>query len=37
MHGRMADFRRKKLPRTNQGSNFLGEIFSNTDNERDPI
>ena len=30
-------FRRKKLHRTNEGSNFLGGSFSNRDNVRVPI
>ena len=36
MHGRMGEsnLRRKKLHGTNQGSNFLGENFSNRDNLR---
>ena len=32
-----SNFRRKKLHRTNQGSNFLGGSFSNRDNVRAPI
>ena len=32
-----SNLRRKKLHRTNQGSNFLGGSFSNTDNVRAPI
>ena len=31
------NLRRKKLHRTNQGSNFLGGSFSNRDNVRVPI
>ena len=31
------NLRRKKLHRTNQGSNFLGDSFSNRDNVRAPI
>ena len=38
-HGRFIQrkLRRKKLPRTNQGSNFLGGSFSNRDIVRAPI
>ena len=32
-----SNLRRKKLQRTNQGSNFLGGTFSNRDNVRAPI
>ena len=32
-----SNLRRKKLHRTNQGSNFLGEALSNRDNVRAPI
>ena len=32
-----SNFRRKKLHRTNQGSNFLGGSFSNRDNVTTPI
>ena len=32
-----SNLRRKKLHRTNQGSNFLGGSFSNRDNVRAPI
>ena len=32
-----SNLRRKKLRRTNQGSNFLGDNFSNWDNVRAPI
>ena len=32
-----SNLRRKKLHRTNQGSNFLGGNFSNIDNLRAPI
>ena len=32
-----SNLRGKKLHRTNQGSNFLGGIFSNRDNVRAPI
>ena len=32
-----SNLRRKKLHRTNQGSNFLGESFGNRDNVRVPI
>ena len=32
-----SNLRRKKLHRTNQGSNFLGGSFSNRDNARAPI
>ena len=31
------NLKRKKLHRTNQGSNFLGGSFSNKGNVRDPI
>ena len=31
------NFSRKKLHRTNEGSNFLGGSFSNRDNVRAPI
>ena len=41
MYGRFleihSNLRRKKLHRTNQGSNFLGGSFSNRDNVRAPI
>ena len=33
----MSNLRRKKLHRTNQGSNFLGGSFSNTDHSLDPL
>ena len=40
-HGRFIEMQsnltRKKRHRTNQGSNFLGDSFSNRDNERAPI
>ena len=32
-----SNLRRKKLHRTNEGSNFLGGSFSNRDNVRPPI
>ena len=32
-----SSFRRKKLHRTNQGFNFLGDSFGNEDNTRAPI
>ena len=32
-----SNFRRKKLRRMNQGSNFLGDSFSNRDNLSTPI
>ena len=32
-----SNFSRKKLHRTNEGSNFLGGSFSNRDNVRAPI
>ena len=32
-----SNLRRKKLHRTNQGSNFLGGSFSNRDNVRAPV
>ena len=32
-----SNFRRKKLQRTNQDSDFLGRSFSNTDNKKAPI